>query len=71
LIHQFMELLVCLGQEAFYGGAAGVGKSSALLVAALMFADVPGYAALLLRRRFSDLTTARSRSGTQARKDEV
>jgi hypothetical protein len=50
-----IEFLLCLGQEAFYGGAAGGGKSSALLAAALMFADVPGYAALLLRRRYSDL----------------
>ena len=41
--------------EALYGGAAGGGKSSALLAAALQYVDVPGYAALLLRRTFRDL----------------
>jgi predicted phage terminase large subunit-like protein len=35
--------------EALYGGAAGGGKSVALLMAALQYCDVPGYAALLLR----------------------
>ena len=33
--------------EAFYGGAAGGGKSDALLMAALAYVDVPGYADLL------------------------
>jgi hypothetical protein len=41
--------------EAFYGGAGGGGKSDALLTAALRYADVPGYNALLLRRSFADL----------------
>ncbi len=35
--------------EVLYGGAAGGGKTLALLIAALMYADVPGYHALLLR----------------------
>ena len=43
------------GREAFYGGAAGGGKSDALLMAALQYVDVPGYRALLLRRTFQDL----------------
>lgn len=43
-------------KEAFYGGAAGGGKSSALLMAALEHAHVPGYSALLLRRTFQDLS---------------
>lgn len=43
-------------QEAFYGGAAGGGKSSALLMAALMYADQPSYAALLLRRTYGELS---------------
>lgn len=38
------------GLEAFYGGAAGGGKSDALLMAAVQYAEVPGYAALILRR---------------------
>ena len=49
---RFLEL-ECL--DALYGGAAGGGKSEALLMAALQFAAVPGYAALLLRRTFADL----------------
>jgi hypothetical protein len=47
--------LSCEAFEAFYGGAAGGGKSDALLMAALQFAHVPGYAALILRRTFPDL----------------
>lgn len=45
--------LECL--EALYGGAAGGGKSDALLMAALQYVHVPGYAALILRRTFKDL----------------
>ncbi len=41
--------------EAFYGGAAGGGKSEALLAAALAYADIPGYTALLLRRTYQSL----------------
>lgn len=47
-------LLDC--REALYGGAAGGGKSEALLMAALQYVDVPGYAALLLRRTYADLS---------------
>lgn len=45
--------LDCL--EALYGGAAAGGKSSALLMAALQYVHVPGYAALILRRTYADL----------------
>lgn len=41
--------------EALYGGAAGGGKTDALLMAALQYAHVPGYAALMLRRTYPDL----------------
>lgn len=41
--------------EALYGGAAGGGKSDALLMAALQHVDKPEYSALLLRRTFRDL----------------
>lgn len=42
-------------EEAFFGGAAGGGKSDGLLMGALQFADIPGYSALILRRTFQDL----------------
>jgi predicted phage terminase large subunit-like protein len=42
-------------REALYGGAAGGGKSDALLMAGLQYADTPGYAALLMRRSFAQL----------------
>lgn len=45
-------LLDC--REALFGGAAGGGKSEALLMAALQYVDQPDYAALLLRRRLTD-----------------
>lgn len=41
--------------EVMYGGAAGGGKSDALLMAALQYVDTPGYRALILRRTFADL----------------
>jgi predicted phage terminase large subunit-like protein len=42
--------------EALFGGAAGGGKSSALLMAAMQYVDVPGYSAILFRRTFADLS---------------
>lgn len=41
--------------EALFGGAAGGGKSSALLMSALQYVDVPGYTAILFRRTYADL----------------
>jgi predicted phage terminase large subunit-like protein len=43
-----------------YGGAAGGGKSAAMLMSALQFVDVPKYHALLLRRTFADLNLPES-----------
>ena len=43
------------GLEAFYGGAAGGGKSDALLMAALQYVDIPNYSAILFRRSYTDL----------------
>ena len=45
-------------RDAFYGGAAGGGKSDALLMAALQYVDVKGYNALLLRDTYTNLTKA-------------
>src|SRR6266542_5629901 len=43
-------------REGFYGGAAGGGNSAALLMGALQYVDVPGYAALILRKSFPQLS---------------
>jgi len=48
--------LMQTAKEVMYGGAAGGGKSDALLMAALQYVDVPGYNALLLRRTWPDLS---------------
>jgi predicted phage terminase large subunit-like protein len=44
------------GLEALFGGAAGGGKSSALLMSAMQFVDIPAYSAILFRRTFADLS---------------
>lgn len=44
--------------EAFFGGAAGGGKSDALLMAALQYVDVPGYHAIIFRKTLADLEKA-------------
>ena len=49
------EFLLLDEKEALFGGAAGGGKSDALLMAALQYVDYPGYAAILFRRTFADL----------------
>lgn len=47
--------LVVPDLEAFYGGAAGGGKSDAGLMGALQWADTTGYAGLILRKSYTDL----------------
>lgn len=42
-------------REALYGGAAGGGKSEALLMAALEYIHLPDYSAMLFRRTYADL----------------
>lgn len=42
-------------KEAFYGGAAGGGKSDCLLMDALQYVDVKGYSAIIFRKTFADL----------------
>lgn len=42
-------------REVMFGGAAGGGKSDALLMAALMYVHVPGYSAIIFRKTYSDL----------------
>lgn len=49
------EFLALTCDEALYGGAAGCGKSDAILMAALQYVHVKGYNAIIFRRTFSDL----------------
>jgi predicted phage terminase large subunit-like protein len=44
------EFLALKCREALFGGAAGGGKSEAILMAALQYVHVPGYAAIILRK---------------------
>jgi predicted phage terminase large subunit-like protein len=52
----FIGPIVTPIREAFYGGAAGGGKSEALLMAALQFVDVPRYAAVIVRQTYPMLS---------------
>lgn len=45
-------------KEVFFGGAAGGGKSVALLMGALEYMRFPGYAALIIRKDFARLELA-------------
>lgn len=49
------EFLLSQNEEVMFGGAGGPGKSSGLLMAALQYVDVPGYAAILMRRSYASL----------------
>ena len=51
-------------QEVLYGGAAGGGKSDALLAEALRQVHIPHYRALILRKTFPQLTDLVDRSQT-------
>ena len=52
---QIAFLLLDSYREAFYGGAAGGGKSDALLMAALQYVDNQFYNAIIFRKTFTDL----------------
>ncbi|MBA7570270.1 hypothetical protein ES708_12019 [subsurface metagenome] len=54
--HKQLAFLLLLCREAFYGGAAGPGKSVGLLAAALQYVHIPGYAAILFRQAYTDLS---------------
>lgn len=49
------QMLVTHEREVLFGGAAGGGKSDAMLMAALQHVTVPGYSAIIFRRTLSDL----------------
>ena len=51
-----LSLISNMDLDVLYGGAAGGGKSSGMLMAALQYFNVKGYAALILRKRYKDLS---------------
>lgn len=55
--HQRQAEFLCYDtvREVMFGGAAGGSKSDSLLMAALMYVDTPGYAAIIFRRTYADL----------------
>ena len=55
-----LAFLVCPRAEAFFGGAAGPGKTEGLLMGALQLVEWPRYSALLLRRTFRQLNQSNS-----------
>lgn len=50
--------LRCNQREVLYGGAAFGGKTFAMLMAALQYAHVPGYSAIIFRRSYPELVRA-------------
>jgi predicted phage terminase large subunit-like protein len=52
----FLSQVVSEVREVFYGGAAGGAKSDSLLAGALQYVEIPGYAAIILRRTYQDLS---------------
>ncbi len=50
------EFLLLPHREAFYGGAAGGGKSEALLMGALQYVQIPNFTAILFRKTYADLS---------------
>jgi hypothetical protein len=56
------EFLNCGYREALYGGAAGGGKSDALLAAAVRYVDEPDMNAVLFRRSYPELRNLIRRS---------
>lgn len=52
------QALLLDNREILYGGAAGPGKSSWLLMRGLQYVDVPRYSAIIFRKSFTDLSKA-------------
>lgn len=50
-----LEFLALSVEEALYGGAAGGGKTEALLMGGLQYIDVPGYSAGIFRRTKTEM----------------
>jgi len=55
-----LAFLVCPRTEVFFGGAAGPGKTEAIVMGAVQLVERPRYSALLLRRTFRQLNQSNS-----------
>ena len=53
--------------EALYGGAAGGGKSDALVIEALRQVHIPHYRGLILRKTYPQLSDLRTRAKSPTR----
>lgn len=51
-----LDLLLTPEKEVMFGGAAGGGKSDAVLMGALQYVEDPNYKSLILRRTYPELT---------------
>jgi phage terminase large subunit-like protein len=56
-----LAFIQCEAPELFWGGSAGGGKTSAVAIDAVRYLDIPNYAALIMRRTWTELS-----EGTEA-----
>lgn len=55
-LHPKQEMFLRMDDlEVMFGGAAGGGKTDAILLSAMQYMDVPGYSALIIRKTMTDL----------------
>ena len=65
------DFLARFEDEALYGGAAGGGKSEALVAEALRQAHIPHYRALILRKTYPELSELIDKIGRASCRERV